>query len=55
MLEGIYTCMTYIRVKITRIYVRTGLRLVTVSDSELLLRSICGTELARPIIDLTFL
>ena len=28
MLEGIYTCMTYICVKITRIYARTGLRLV---------------------------
>ena len=28
--------------------------IVSVSDTELLLRSVCRTELARPIIDLTF-
>jgi len=36
----------------TSVYAHTvlRLRLVTISDSELLLRSICWTELARPII-----
>ena len=47
----------YTRINNTHIRSWHGLRLVTVSDSELLLRSslrLCRTELAWPVIDLTF-